>query len=273
MTARVLALIVMILAFSGGVFAAGPKEDKITNNGQDITRPLSRFDVRYQYQLLQGGRCKNTFTVRADRPFVINEHWGIGTRIDLPFLLANKVTADEPNGVLKAGLGDLLSQILLIRKLNELWAVGTGTQFIFPTAGNDQMGDGKYQLLPTVGVRRQLPEVSNGSFAGFTARYAVDYAGSRKRQSIGTLEMAPTFNWTLPENWFVSTYPSSDIQINLHHGGNFFLPFNAMIGKTIPKKAVFSVEFGFPMYYSGNPDNFYTFYDFKMEARVGIFYD
>ena len=204
MTARTLALVFLLFAFSAGAFAAEPEKNEVLNNGQDITRPLARFDARYQYQLLPGGRAKNTVTVRTDRPFVINEHWGIGTRVDLPAVFSNKVTADEPHGAFKGGLGDLLGEIVLIRKFNELWAAGAGTQFIFPTAGTDQLGDGKYQLLPTVGIRRQLPGVSNGSFAGFVMRYAVNYAGSEKRPSISTLEMAPTFNWILPDNWFFS---------------------------------------------------------------------
>jgi hypothetical protein len=269
MKARYFTFIVLILAFSTGALA---EESKVLNNGQDLTRPLARFDTRYQYQLLKNGRSKNTFTARTDRPFVINERWQVATRVDLPLVLSNKVTADEPNGALKGGLGDVLSEIDLIRTFNELWAAGAGTQFIFPTAGNDQMGDGKYQLLPTLGVRRQLPAVSNGSFAGFTMRYAVDYAGSRKRPSISTLEMAPTFNWVVRDNWFLTTYPSNDIQINFQKGGAVFLPFDIMIGKTIPRKAVFSVELGFPMYHHGNVADFYTSYDLKMEARVGVFY-
>ena len=259
------------LVFSASAFAAEGALDSQVNNGQDITRPLARFDAHYQYQLLQNGRAKNIFTFRTDRPFAVNEHWGIGTRVDPPCLITNKVTADEPEGTTKFGLGDLLSQVILIRKFSDLWAAGAGTQFVFPTASTDQMGDGKYQLLPTLGIRRQLSEISSGSFAGFTMRYAVNYAGSRKRPAISTLEMAPTFNWMLPRDWFVSTYPSSDIQINFQDKGAVFLPFDIMIGKTIPKKAVFSVELGFPMYHSGELSEFYTTYEFKMEARVGSF--
>ena len=102
--------------------------------------------------------------------------------------------------------------------------------------------------------------------------YAVDYAGSPKRNSISTLEMAPMFNWTLPGQWFLTTYPSSDIQVNFQDHGAVFLPFDIAVGKTIPNKAVFSVEIGFPMYHSGELSQFNTTYEFKMEARIGFFY-
>ena len=272
MIKRTLALALLGLAGSVSVLASEVPPHKELNTGQDITRPLSRFDVRYQYELLAKKSSKDTFTFRADRPFVINEHWEIGSRLDLPCVLTDKKTAQEPGGPYKFGLGDLLGQVLLIRNFNERWAAAAGPQFIFPTSGTDQMGAGKYQVVPTWGVRRTLPEVSEGSFAGLLMRYAAGYAGSHKRDSISTLEMAPTLNWVFARQWFVTTYPSTDIQINFQDHGAVFLPFDMMIGKTISNKAVFSVEVGFPMYHSGELADFYTSYAFKMEARVGIFY-
>jgi len=272
MTPKALILVLLSLVLSANSFAAEVGENQQINNGQDITRPLARVDTRYQYQLLKEGRSKNIFTLRSDYPIVMNDFWGIGLRVDLPSDLTNKVTADEPNGSLRFGLGDVLGQILLAGKFNDRWAAAAGTQFVFPTAGTDQMGDGKYQIVPTVGVRRSLPGVSNGSFAAFLMRYAVDYAGSSKRNSISTLEMAPMVNWMLPHDWFVTAFPSPDLQINFQDKGAVFLPFDIMVGKTIPNKAVFSVEVGFPMYHSGELSQFNTTYEFKMEARVGFFY-
>ena len=272
MTPRALILVLLSFVLPAAVFAAEVGENQQINNGQDITRPLSRVDTRYQYQLLKGDRSKNIFTLRSDCPIVLNDHWGIGLRADLPADLTNKITANEPNGALRFGLGDVLAQILLARKFNDRWAAAAGTEFVFPTAGTDQMGDGKYQIVPTLGVRRSLSGISNGSFAAFLMRYAVDYAGSSKRSSISTLEMAPMFNWMLPRNCFITVFPSPDLQINFQDKGAVFLPFDIAIGKTIPQKAVFSVEIGFPMYHSGELSKFDTTYEFKMEARVGFFY-
>ena len=272
MAKRTLALTLLGLVFSAVSFAAEIPQAKVLNNGQDVTRPLARFDARYQYQLLAKKSSKDIFTFRTDRPFIINKDWQIGTRLDLPSVLTNKKTAQEPGGPYKFGLGDVLGQVLLIRQFDDLWAAAAGPQFVFPTAGTDQMGDGKYQVVPSAGVRRMLPKLSDGSFAALLMRYAVSYAGSSKRDSISTLEIAPMFNWTLPRQWFLTTYPSSDIQINFQDKGAVFLPFDVMIGKTITNKAVFSVEIGFPMYHSGELSRFNTTYEFKMEARVGFFY-
>ena len=272
MVKRTLALALLSFVLFSSAFASEVPGTKELNTGQDVTRPLARFDARYQYQLLAKKSSKDTFTFRTDRPFDINEKWTIGTRMDLPCVLTDKKTAQEPGGPYKFGLGDILGQALLIRKFDDLWAAAAGTQFIFPTAGTDQMGDGKYQLVPTAGVRRTLPQLGEDGFVALLMRYAVDYAGSSKRSSISTLEMAPMLNWVFPRQWFMTLYPSSDIQINFQDHGAVFLPFDIMVGKTIPNKAVFSVEIGFPMYHSGELSQFNTSYEFKMEGRIGFFY-
>jgi hypothetical protein len=80
----VVALVVAILA-SSIVWAA---EEEV-NNGQDPTRPLTRFDFRYQYQNLPPDDHDNSHisTLRADKPFVLSQRWTLAARSDLPLFL------------------------------------------------------------------------------------------------------------------------------------------------------------------------------------------
>ena len=245
---------------------------EVINNGQDITRPLSRFDASHEYQFMVKGHAEHTFTLRTDRPFNMAEGWQIATRADLPCVLTNKITQEESGKEFNFGLGDVLTQVLLVRYIDDFWALAGGTQLIFPTASTDQMGNGKYQVVPSFGIRRMLPEISEGSFIGCLIRYADDYAGPASRQHISTLEMSPSLNINFPGDWFINTYPSQDIQINFIDKGAVFIPFDIMVGKTKRDKYVVSLELAFPMYYNGQPSEYYTFYDFKVEAKVGIFY-
>ncbi len=82
MLKRTLLLALLSFVLSAAAFAAEVGENRQVNNGQDITRPLSRIDARYQYQLLKG-----------DRPILLNDYWGIGLRADLPCDLTNKITS------------------------------------------------------------------------------------------------------------------------------------------------------------------------------------
>jgi hypothetical protein len=243
------------------------------NNGQDPTRPLTRFDFRYQYQNLPPDENDNVhiFTPRADKPFVLAPHWSLATRIDLPLFLTEALSPDNLDGDYEFGLGDLLLQGLLLNALSQRFAWAVGAQLIFPTASHDHMGGGRYRLVPTLGARYSLPEITPGSWAAFLIRYDVDYAGDDDRGHISELQLAPLVNIALPGLWFVNLYPSSDIRYNFTSKrpgdtGRWFFPFNFMVGKMLARSIVTSVEIGIPIV------DDYQVYDFKLEARIGFFF-
>jgi hypothetical protein len=265
--------LIIIIAAAFSIFTAQDYVCAETiNNGRDITRPLTRFDTSYEYQDTLKGHAENTFTIRTDRPFCMAPGWEMAVRTDLPCVLTNKITSNEPGKDFNFGLGDVLTQILLVRNEGDFWAFAAGTQLIFPTGTTTQMGNGKYQAVPTFGIRRMLPEISEGSFFGFLARYAVDYAGSASRQHINTIGVSPVLDINFPGDWFVETYPSQDIQVNFIDKGAVFIPFDIAVGKTKRDKYAVSLELAFPIYYNGQPSEYYTFYEFKTEATVSIFF-
>jgi hypothetical protein len=243
------------------------------NNGQDPTRPLTRLDFRYQYQNLPPDDHDNAhiITPRADKPFVLAPGWSLATRIDLPLFITDAVSPDNPGGAYLFGIGDMLVQGLLINTLSKRFAVAGGAQMIFPTASRDTMGAGKYRLVPTLGARYNLPEITPGSWAAFLLRYDYDFAGESDRRHISELQLAPLVNVALPDSWFVNLYPSSDIRYNFAakrpgDAGRWFLPFNFMVGKLLTRSIVASLEIGVPIV------NDYQVYDFKLEGRVGFFF-
>lgn len=245
---------------------------KETNNGEDFTRPLTRTDFRYQYRHLDSRNNDNhIFTFRVDRPIPLDESWKLSLRLDLPLRYANIASDDHPSGQYQFGTGDLLTQIAIIKTLDPRWAVGAGSQFIFPTASKAEMDSGRYQAVPIVGVRYMWPEISSGSFAEAVIRYQFDYAGGSNRHHVSNLQFQPALNIHLPDFWFVELYPSADIRVNLGtrragDTGSLFLPFDVMVGKSIGKGLVTSVEVGVPII------NDYKIYDFKMEARISFFF-
>jgi hypothetical protein len=242
------------------------------NDGEDFTRPLSRVDLRYQYEREnKRNHDKHVFTFRADRPIQLEENWKIALRLDLPLSYTDVVSDDNRTGQYQFGMGDLLTQVAIIKTLSSRWAVGAGSRLIFPTASQDQMGSGRYQAVPIVRARYMWPELSPGSHAQALVRYQFDYAGDGKRNHVSNLQFQPAIYFRLPDSWFVELYPSADIRINLGNkraedSGNLFLPFNAMVGRIFENDAIASVEIGIPII------NDYKVYDFKMEARVSFFF-
>ena len=51
---------------------ATTKETEEINTGQDKTKPLARFDIRYRYHNLASDNDQHTLILRADKPFVLN---------------------------------------------------------------------------------------------------------------------------------------------------------------------------------------------------------
>ena len=248
-------------------------EDEVLNNGQDITRPLTRFDVRYQFQRLPSPADGNSniATLRADHPFTLTSDLKFTARFDMPFVVSTATGPDNLDGSTKVGFGDLLAMGLLIYKLSDRFACAAGAQFTFPTASTDEMGSGKYTVLPTLGVRMDLHEISRGSLAALITRYNTDYAGNSDRSHISELQFAPMVVINLPQRWFVNLFPSTDIRYNLANEkpgdkGRWFIPADFMVGKMLNKTTVASLEVSIPIIKD------YNVYDFKMEARVGFFF-
>jgi hypothetical protein len=135
-------------------------------------------------------------------------------------------------------------------------------RFIAPTATEAALGTGRWLMLPTVGYRYSLPEISNGSYFQFVARYRFDFAGDPTRNHFSDLQLAPSLNVALPHSWYVTFFPSTDIRYNFMHR-EWFVPFDIEIGREINKSLQAGIELAFPML-QGN----FPVYKFKAEAHV-----
>jgi len=90
-----------------------------TNNGEDFTRPIGRFDLRGRYERLpdDGGLEPEKWvtTPRTDLWTGLGQGWKLYGRADLPLVYANDVTSSSnPKGYTKLGAGDLLTEAAII---------------------------------------------------------------------------------------------------------------------------------------------------------------
>ena len=182
---RVILAAILVCLFSLPAFAADESSQQFhpaakvaeqINNGQDITRPVTRVDVRYQFVNIPGGYQQNIFTLRSDGAIKFSEKWELALRGDVPMVYGNVFAGDNLNSQYQFALGDIVTQVVPVYVVNERVGLGFGVQLVWPTASNKQSGTGKYVALPLAGVRVSLPEISNGSFFLPYARYeAVSY--------------------------------------------------------------------------------------------------
>jgi hypothetical protein len=120
--ARVGGLVLLVCApiWAGERNTAPATDAKEVNNGEDPTRPLTRFDFRYEFEALSGDHDKHTFILRTDKRFVLGNGWQLASRLDMPFVYTDASSADNPSAAWTRGTGDLLLQGLLIKAFDHV---------------------------------------------------------------------------------------------------------------------------------------------------------
>jgi hypothetical protein len=210
----------------------------------------------------------DTWKLRADETFSLGKQWSLALRGDLPFLAKDKYTDSNPNGDFLYGLGDVDVQAALIDNIDVRWKAGAGARLIAPT-GESALSSGLWRIMPIVGVRYGLPEISSGSYFEPLARYDVSFAGDPTKKFISNLQLAPILNLSLPNRWFVTLYPNPEIRWNFGapvtgQTGRLFLPFDTRIGKKFSDSINVSLEVSVPIIKD------YPVYDFMTALRLNM---
>ena len=273
---RSTAIILAAVMAASPVAAETTAENLANESGApDFFRPPPNMvQTTYSGQAAPGssGRATttDTFNLRYDHAFDIPSGWIVATRMDLPLKAKNPVSSDNPDGDFQKGIGDANVQAALIRDLSDRWAFGFGMRLITPT-GDDVLGSGKWQLMPIVGARYALPEISASSYFEPLFRYDVSVAGDPTRKNIRNLQFAPMLNIGLPDGWSVTLYPDTDIRINYGdpvtgQTGRWFVPFDLRVTKKLTSEIAMSLEAGVPII------NDYPVYNFKTQLRFNVTY-
>lgn len=263
-------------AAASPAFAETTAENLANQTGApDFFRPPpNMFQILYGEQAAPGNKdthtTTDTFNLRYDHAFDLPSDWILATRTDLPLVAKNPINSDNPNGDFQKGIGDADVQAALIHDINERWAFGFGMRLIMPT-GDDVLGSGKWQVMPIVGARLALPEISSSSYFEPLFRYDVSVAGDPTKKNISNLQFAPTLNIGMPDGWSLTFFPSTDIRINYGdpvtgQTGRWFIPFDVRVTKKLTSDLALSLEVGVPIV------NEYPVYNFKTQLRLNVVY-
>lgn len=254
--------------------------DQSSNAGEDFFRPPPNlFQMTTQYRTSPGGGITSgsvrdvtteTLNLRFDHVVDLAPMWLLGLRADLPLLTRDAISSGNPNGDYVNGVGDANVQAVIIKNVTERVAIGFGARLVTPTA-EDALGSGKWRIMPIAGLRYGLWEINSASYFEPVVRWDVSFAGDPTRRNISNLQFAPAFNVGLPDQWFITFYPSPDIRINLGdpitgQTGRLFLPFDVRIGRRLSDNSALSLEIGVPIIRE------YPVYNVKTEVRLNITY-
>ncbi len=249
------AFCICVVATTDGV--AAEEED---NLGQTATRPRSRLDLRVKYTQIKSDVEMVKLTARVDHPIDIGNGWKLNTRVSQGFFFSDLPSSDNRDREMEEGFGDLLTQAFFIPPSDGNVAFGFGLRAIFPTATQDQLGSGKYSVVP-IGVILHFPTwLPAGSFVGLGIRNEIGFGGDDDRDDIHELQIVPVANIRLSGKSFVSFFPT--IRRDWKDDNDMFFPFDLEFGRAIGKGKVGSLRLQAPMVNEQNR------YDWTLEARV-----
>lgn len=246
-------------------------DEEPVNSGEDLTAPIDRFDLRMQFKSLPDQTRKGkdfddlsteTLTLRTDL-LLFSKPEQLALRFDLPLELSNKPNDQNPEGHTEFGMGDFLAQAIYVREIDKRWAAGIGLRTILPTATGEALGDGKWQLVPTLGVRASIPEISPGSYLGLIVRQFSSVGGQSSRSDVSYFQFEPQFNWGLPDQWFINFSPET--QFNLMTS-EWFVPLDIMVGRRFGLNWIASLEYQYGLV---REDDRYKQW---LEVRIGYFF-
>jgi hypothetical protein len=169
------------------------QENASDYNGEDITRPESKFDARFQGT--DSGATtrtdKETLLVRLAGAINLDADWKFGWLAQIPVVQKNTAAPEAADASQEFGIGDGAFQGILSRPLNERWAYGFGARLVVPTA-EESLGSGKWQIMPGFGVRYSFLEDGSDTYFVPKIRYALSFAGDPTRRNISEPQIAPT---------------------------------------------------------------------------------
>jgi hypothetical protein len=182
---------------------SGP-ESLRANNGSDLTRPQTAFEIRPSDRTSSNDTSKTNkaeLLLRVSSKIRLDTDWRLGVLAQVP--LVQKTTTDFESESVdhEFGLGDAVFQAFVAHDIDERWAIAVGARASAQTAA-DSLGSGEWQVMPGLGVRYSLPEWGADSYFVPSMRYALSIPGNPGARRISEPQIAPTLNIDLPGPFF-----------------------------------------------------------------------
>lgn len=151
----------------------------------------------------------------------------------LRFTLPIATSPDVPDGYV-TGLGDLtLIDLFVLPKVGDV-TFAVGPVLVIPTATDEQLGSGKWQ----VGAAGVVVAPQDWGLLGGLVTYQTSFAGVQDREDVNLLTVQPIANVNLSDGWYLRS--SATWNFNLENGSSY-IPVGAGVGK------VFQLEKGITM--------------------------
>jgi hypothetical protein len=243
------------------------------NNGFDLTRPQTAFEVRGLDETSSNDTSETNraqMALRLESMIPLDVGWRLGVHAQVPLVQKTTTNFETESADHEFGLGDASFQAVVAHAINDRWAAAVGTRVVTQTAAGS-LGSGEWQVQPGLGVRYMLFELGEDCYFVPSMRYAMSIPGNAQARRISEPQIALTLNIDLPGPFFITFYPSNDIRINYGapvagQTGRLFLPFDALIGVRLSDQVALSLEGSVPIVKA------YPVYNFKAEVKLRMLF-
>ena len=248
---------------SGSPTSAPPVPDQ--KSMDDVAKQLNNpvadlwaLNFQFNRYYLQGDvtdrtREQDSLNFQPVLPIHLTKEWNLITRPVIPFVFSTPDFEPGKGWDETSGLGDVaMVSLLSPAKLTSGIIWGAGPTFIFPTATNDALGQGKYQAGPAaVGLY-----MGKDWIFGTLAQQWWSFAGDGDRESTSQANIQYFIQYLFGDHWQIGMTPNILIDWKEDQKNRFTVPVGLGIGKLVmigPLPVKFTVEVD---YMAIHPDDF-----------------
>lgn len=232
-----------MIILSQGPISFGQEESTLSKEelariNKELDNPLAKrwslvFQENFtinQGDMVEGGVISNTVFFQPALPIPFGKNKVFTARPVFPLVTQPDFSADASGAKKVTGFGDIQMAALMGPGNASGWVWGAGATFVFPTATNQNLGQGKYQAGPTV-MLLHLGEKWN---KGFFVQHWWSYAGDDSRSDVSITD----FQYILRRNFKASASslgmgPTIRIDWNKSFNEGFTLPIGLGYSKTV----------------------------------------
>jgi len=187
-----------------------PKPDELTEINKKLTNPVSDlWSISFQqnnYRLTfhkpnSVTRWSSNLNFQPVLPVAITDDWNLITRPVVPLFVSQP--HPNPNDPTKNARNTNFGDIILLQLISPSpnlvgnWLLGLGPTWIFPSAGSDFTGQGKWQ----VGPGGLVGYLSKKWILGAFPQVWWSFAGPNSREQTNMMNLQPIAAYFLPGGW------------------------------------------------------------------------
>lgn len=241
---------------------------------KELDNPLSRYwSVVFQDNinvksgdLLDKDRVTNTFFFQPALPVPLGKKAMFTARPVFPVVTNPSINSDGSIGNNTTGFGDiqLLSLVGPDKQGGLIW--GLGLTFIFPTATAENLGQGKYQMGPSL----MLMSMSKNWTLGIVGQHWGSFAGDKNRSETSHTDIQYLIRRRVPGAMSLGVGPTISINWKADAGDRLVFPVGFGVVKTVKVyKTAVKLKFE-PQYNIIRPANYATSWTFRLQITPVI---